>query len=162
MTERTVYKCEICGQEFDEEQGAHACEESHDQAVFIRAQQWKEGEQYPKYLKVHMFNGHKMLYTLERPLLDIPEDESFFTDIVISRDVETDQVIMTAVGNRVPEFADYTWIMFCDDERAVATTQRSTVIWSEAATALYDNAREVIVKVDTPFVPSGQFVVKGE
>lgn len=160
MTERTVYKCEICGQEYDEEELALKCEASHDQAVFIRSQKWEKTEHYPKYLEVHMYNGHKMLYELVKPLIDPPVDEPFFTDIVVSRDAETNQVVMTAVGNKVPEFADYTWIIFCDDNRLVATTARSTVILSESATAQFDAATEVIVKVDTAGLPSGQFVVK--
>jgi hypothetical protein len=161
MIERTVYKCEVCGQEFDDEQSALSCEASHNQAVFIRDQEWNYGELYPRRLIVHMFNGHKALYEFSKPLLDPPVDEPFFTDIVVSRDSETNQVIMTAVGNHVPEFGDYTWILFCDNNRIVATTQRLTVILGVNATEQFDAASEVMVKVDVPGVPSGQFIVKG-
>lgn len=161
MIERTVYKCEVCGQEFNTEQAALNCEASHNQAVFIRDQEWDSGKQYPRFLEIHMFNGHKVLYEFAMPLLDPPVDEPFFTDIVVSRDAETNQVVMTAVGNRVPEFGAYTWVLFCDNNRITATTQRSTVILGVNATEQFDAATEVMVKVDVLGIPSGQFIVKG-
>ena len=162
MITKTIYKCETCGQEYDVEQLARKCEASHVDAEFITNQTFLKTEQYPDEIIITMANGHKMRYKYYKPLLKEPSVEPYFTNITVSRDPETDQVIMTALGERLPEHDDYTWVILCDETRITATSLTPTVILSPAGTHIYDIADMVRVKVSTLSVPSGQFVVKDD
>lgn len=162
MITKTIYKCEICGQDYDVEQLARKCETSHVNAEFITNQSFPKTEQYPDEIIITMANGHKLIYKYYKPVFKEPSDEPYFTNITVSRDVETNQVIMTALGERLPEHEDYTWVILCDETRITATSTTPTVILSSAASHIFDIADLVRVNVSATTVPSGQFVVKDD
>ena len=162
MIIETRYKCEICGQEYDTEQAAVRCEGSHIDADFITYQKFPKTEKYPNQLIVTMANGHKLQYDYSKPVLNEPSDDPYFTNVSVSRSPSTNQVILTAIGERLPEQDEYSWAILCDETRMTASSNSPTVTLTTPQTRVYDLANLVRVKVSTPNVESGQFVVKYE
>ena len=162
MVIKTIYKCGVCGQEWDVEQDARKCEASHMDAEFITGQSYLKTDKYPNEVVLTMENGHKLAYRYYKPVIVEPSDNPYFTNINVSRDVSTNQVIMTALGNRIPEHDDFTWIVLCDETRIPVTSNTPTVILSDAASHIHDIANLVKVSVSTPNIEAAQFVVKDE
>lgn len=160
MITKTIYKCEICGQEYDTEQAAIRCEGSHVDAEFITHQTFPKTEKYPKSLIITMANNHKIQYVYDKPILVEPSDDPYFTDVSAGREAGTNNVVLTAIGERLPEHDDYSWVVLCDETRIPVTSNEPTVTLTPAATRIFDIANMVKVKVSTPNVPAGQFVVK--
>ena len=162
MVTKTIYKCELCGQEFEVAQDARKCEDSHMDADVIVSQSFNRGEQYPAEIIVSMENEHKLIYKYFKPVIVEPSDQPYFTNISASRDSVTQQIILTAIGERIPEHDDFTWVLLCDDTRIPLTSTTPTVILSPAATNIFDLAFKVRAKVSTPTIEAQQFVVKDE
>lgn len=160
MITKTIYKCEKCGQEYEVEQLAHDCELSHMDADFIISESFNKTEIYPNEIVVTMSNGHRLKYTFSKPIYEEIPDEPNFTGVNVSRHSVTNNVVLSAVGNRLPDPAFYTWVILCDDNRISATSESPTVILDELASEVFDESSVVRVKVSTPTVPSAQFVVK--
>ena len=160
MITKTIYKCEICGQIHETEQDAQKCENSHVDAEFITYQKFPKTEKYPTELIITMANGHKIQYDYCKPIIVEPSDDPYFTNVNVSRNGNT--ITLSALGERLPQDELYTWVLLFDTTRSTVTSNSPTVTLSAAMTRIYDIASLVKVKVSSPTVAAGQFVLKDE
>ena len=159
MSTDNIYKFEICGQTWITQQDAEKCEAFHQVAEFVTDQHFPPTDKYPDKVTLTMANGHNIQYRYDRPILNIPPDVPYVTAINVSRDSQTNQVILTAIGNNLPT-TTYTWVILFDETRYVATSEESTVTLSDYASRLFDIAFMVKVKISAEGIEEGQFVVK--
>lgn len=159
MITETLYKCEICGQTWITPQGAENCEAFHQSAESVTEQFFLPAGKYPDKIILTMANGHDIQYRYDRPILNALSDEPIVQAISVSRNIQTNEVILTAVGDNLPT-TTYTWVLLFDETRMVATSEEPVVTLSSNATRLFDSAFVVRVKISAEGVEEGQFVVK--
>lgn len=159
MITETLYKCETCGAMYETEQEARKCEDSHIQADFITSQYFPIHEKYPETIIITMGNGHNIEYKFRKPVLDIPSDIPYVRNISVGRDDVTNQVILTAIGDNLP-IEQYSWVILFDETRYTTTSEEPRLVLSNAASRLFDTAYIVRVKISSPSIEPGQFVVK--
>lgn len=159
MITETLYKCEICGQTWITPQGAENCEAFHQSAESVTEQFFSSVGKYPDKVVLTMANGHNIQYRYDRPILDALSDESNVQAISVSRNTQTNQVVLTAVGDNLPT-TTYTWVLLFDETRMVATSEEPVVTLSSNASGLFDLAFVVKVKISAEGVEEGQFVIK--
>lgn len=159
MIQEILYKCEVCGQTYQTEQDARRCEDSHVEADYISYQHFPKQDKYPDTVILTMGNNHTLQYRFEKAILNIPSGQPYIQNVSVSRNESTNQVVLTAVGENLPD-DDYTWVILFDETRVVLTSTTPTITLSAAATRLFDLAFIVRVKVDSPNVEGSQFVVK--
>ena len=159
MITETLYKCEVCGNTWLTQQEAERCEASHQVAEFVTEQHFSPSDKYPDKVILTMANGHNIQYRYDQPILDTPSDLPYVRAINVSRNPQTDQVILTAIGYNLPT-TTYTWVILFDDTRYVATSEEPTVTLSNNASRLFDIAFTVKVRISAEGIEEGQFVVK--
>lgn len=160
MITKTIYKCEICGQVYETEREATICENSHVAAESIITQTFHENEKYPCELLITMGNGHRIKYGYIKPIVGYVDDKPYFTGVGMSREAVTNHVVIYATGAFLPENDEYSWEVTCDNVTIPFTSEAPTITFSEEATHKFDTAGTVKVKVWTPKILAGQYVIK--
>ena len=160
MVREILYKCEICGETFETQEEAVACEASHQSAHSVFYEGFPKTQPYPKYLVMNMDNGHRIQYIFDKPFINLPSGEPYIATIYVSNDPGSGQVILIAHGFELPEHTMYTWELTFDGVDRVATSNESQVMLSQTLTDLFNNSYVVSVKVSAQGIATTQFIVK--
>ena len=78
----------------------------------------------------------------------------------MSRETVTNHVVLYATGAFLPENDEYSWEVTCDNVTIPFTSETPTITFGEEATHKFDTAGTVKVKVWTPKILAGQYVIK--
>lgn len=159
MITETLYKCEICGQTWDTAELAAKCENSHIPAETIFHQGFPKTEKYPQTIIMTMGNGHNIQYKYDKPIIDMPSGLPYVESIYVSREVSENRVVLIAHGNNLP-IETYTWVLWFDDERHVATSNEPRITLSKALSDLFDASYTVRARVSAPDIEATQFIIK--
>lgn len=159
MITETIYKCEVCGQIWGTPELAAKCEASHIFAENIFHQGFPKSEKYPQTIIMAMGNGQNIQYKYDRPIIEMPSGLPYVKSIHVSREVSENRIVLIAHGDNLP-IETYTWVLWLDDERRVATSNEPQITLSKALSDLFDASYTVRVKVSAPDIEATQFVVK--
>jgi len=66
MVKQKLYKCEICGAIYADDEDCLACEGNHAKllSVLPEDQKFNPGQRYPRYINAIMENGKKVVYEM--------------------------------------------------------------------------------------------------
>ena len=107
-----------------------------------------------------MGNGHRIKYGYIKPIIGDVDDKPYFTGVGMSRETVTNHVVLYATGAFLPENDEYSWEVTCDNVTIPFTSETPTITFGEEATHKFDTAGTVKVKVWTPKILAGQYVIK--
>jgi len=66
MVKQKLYKCEVCGAVYADDEDCMACEANHTKllSVLPEDQRFNPGQKYPRYINAIMENGKKIVYEM--------------------------------------------------------------------------------------------------